>query len=115
MDNDLVRGSSRLFSVGTHFIFASFISLIYQIKWNFLSNCLNHWWDIGLFAYAMAPLLSLYKVTGLTMLGTNLLHWWTSRFKQPICFLKCGDVLLFSCRINYALLFENLLTQSTTI
>jgi hypothetical protein len=58
MDSDLVRGSSRFSSVGTHSIFKSFISLIYQIKWNFLNTYLDHWWDIGFFAYAMTLLLS---------------------------------------------------------
>jgi hypothetical protein len=115
MDNDLVIGSSKFSSVGTYSIFITFISLIYQIKWIFLNTCLDHWWDLGFFAYAITSLLSQYKTTRSTMLGINLVHWWTSLSKQPLCFFKHEGVLLFSCRNSYALLFETLPTQSTTI
>jgi hypothetical protein len=74
MDSDLIRWSSRFSLVGTHSIFTSFILLIYQIKWNLLSTCVDHWWDIGFFAYAMTPLFLQYRATESTMLGTNLVH-----------------------------------------
>jgi len=40
MDSDLVRRSFRSSLVGSQSIFTSFISLIYQIKRNFLRLCL---------------------------------------------------------------------------
>jgi hypothetical protein len=75
MDNDLVKWSFRFSSVASRFIFTYFILLIYQIKWSFLSTYLNHWLDFDSFAYVMTPLLSQYRATKSTMLGTNLIHW----------------------------------------
>jgi hypothetical protein len=72
MDNELIKGSSGLFLVDTYSIFTSLIFLIYKIKWNFLSTCLDYWRDLGSFAYVMVPLLSQYRATRSIILGTNL-------------------------------------------
>jgi hypothetical protein len=42
MDNELKKESSGFFLVDTYSIFTYLILLIYKIKWNFLSTCLDY-------------------------------------------------------------------------
>jgi hypothetical protein len=71
-DNDLVRGSTRCFSVDTCSIFTYFFFIISLIKWSYLSTYLNCWWNLGFLTCAMSLLLIWYKVTRSTMLWTIL-------------------------------------------
>jgi hypothetical protein len=110
-----VRESARFFLVGTHSIFISFLSMISLIKWNRLSTCLDLWWDLSSFVYAMTLLLSQYKATRSIMLGTmpssvvNFFLYLNNLFFH----LKHRNVFSFNCRFYCNLLFRTLSTYNT--
>lgn len=79
----------------------SSVLTISLIRWQCLRTCLDHWWDLGFLAYAMALLLSQYKGMESTMEGTTLSSV-MNFFIQTTCFSAFEAAMYSSSIIEYA-------------